>query len=46
MVANRYDGLSRRVERGIGTPTPSDLNGVDVYQHFFYNSRWQVADPR
>ncbi len=37
MVANGYDGLNGRVERGIGTPTPSDLNGVDVYQHFFCN---------
>ena len=46
MVANGYDGLGRGVERGIGTPTPSGLNGVAVYRRFFYNVGWQILETR
>ena len=46
MVANGYDGLSSRTERGIGTPMPSDLNGVDVSQRFFYNEDCQMVETR
>ena len=38
------DGLNGRVVRGIGTPTPSDPNSVDVYQRFFYDEGWQVVE--
>ncbi len=41
-----YDGLNRRVKKHIDTQSPADPNGVDVYQHFFYNVEWQVLETR
>ncbi len=32
-----YDGLDRRMKRGIDEQSPSDPNGVDVCQHVSYN---------
>ena len=46
MVANRYDGLDGRVERGVDDEAPFDTNGVDVYQHLSCNVGWQVLETR
>ncbi len=39
-----YDGLNRRVKKHIDEQSPADPNGVDVYQHFFYNVGWQALE--
>ncbi len=45
MVARyEYDGLSRRVKEHIDERSPPEPNGVDVYQHLFYNVGWQAAE--
>ncbi len=41
-----YDGLNRRVKKHIDEQSPADPNGVDVYQHFFYNVGWQALETR
>ena len=41
-----YDGLNRRVKKHIDTDSPADPDGVDVYQHFFYNVGWQALETR
>ena len=47
MVARyEYDGLNRRAKKHIDTQSPSDPNGVDVYQHFLCNVKWQVVGTR
>ncbi len=46
MVANGNDAMSGWLGRGIGTPTPSDSNGVDGYRHLFYNEGWGLFDAR
>ncbi len=34
------------MKKHIDTQSPADPNGVDVYQHFFYNAAWQVLETR
>ncbi len=41
MVANGYDGLNRRVKRGIKTQAAPGPNNADVYRHLFYNAGWE-----
>ena len=41
-----YDGLARRIKKHIDSEAPASPDGIDVYQHFFYNSAWQVLETR
>ena len=38
MVANEYKGLKRRLKRGIDEQSPSDPNGVDIYQQLSHDT--------
>jgi len=41
-----YDGLARRVKKHVDSDSPSSPNGIDTYEHFFYNRGWQVLETR
>ena len=41
-----YDGLNRRVKKGLDSQSPSNPHGIDSYVHYFYNSGWQVLETR
>jgi RHS repeat-associated protein len=41
-----YDGLNRRIKRGLDTQSPSSPDGVDKYIHYFYNAAWQTLETR
>jgi len=41
-----YDGLARRVKKHIDSDSPGSPNGIDTYEHFFYNRGWQVMETR
>ena len=46
-VANyEYDGLNRRIKKHIDSQSPDSPNGVDRYEHFYYNSSWQTLETR
>jgi len=38
-----YDGLNRRVKKHLNADTDDDF---DAFQHFFYNSGWQLLETR
>ncbi|NLY00947.1 MAG: hypothetical protein GXY83_33060 [Rhodopirellula sp.] len=41
-----YDGQNRRIKKHIDSQSPAGPNGIDRYEHFFYNSQWQVLETR
>lgn len=41
-----YDGLKRRIKKGLDSQSPSSPDGVDSYVHYFYNAQWQVVETR
>jgi len=40
-----YDGLGRRIIKGIDSDSPDDPDGIDRWEHF-YLSGWQVVEVR
>jgi len=47
-VVGKYesDGLNRRVKKHVDSQSPASPNGIDRYEHFFYNSSWQTLETR
>ncbi len=41
-----YDGLARRVKKHLDSQSPDNPDGIDAYEHFFYNGAWQVLETR
>jgi hypothetical protein len=41
-----YDGVNRRIKKHIDSQSPGEPNGIDKYEHYFYNSAWQVLETR
>ena len=41
-----YDAAGRRVKRHIDSQSPSSPNGVDRYEHLFYNRMQVIETPR
>jgi len=41
-----FDGLNRRLKKHIDSQSPASPNGIDRYEHFFYNSAWQILETR
>ncbi len=41
-----YDGLNRRIKKHRDSQSPASPNGVDKYEHYFYNTRWQLLETR
>jgi len=41
-----YDGQNRRIKKHIDSQSPASPNGIDRYEHFFYNSQWQILETR
>ncbi len=41
-----YDGLARRVKKHLDSQSPSNPDGIDAYEHYFYNGAWQVLETR
>ncbi len=47
MVARyEYDGRFRRVKKHLDSQSPANPDGIDAYEHYFYNSAWQVLETR
>jgi len=43
---NIYDALGRRVKKHIDTAAPGSPDGIDTYQHMYYNTGWQLLETR
>ena len=41
-----FDGLNRRVKKQTDSQSPASPNGIDRYEHLFYNSAWQILETR
>ncbi len=41
-----YDGLFRRVKKHVDSQSPASPDGIDAYEHYFYNRGWQVLETR
>ena len=41
-----YDALDRRIKKHIDSQSPAEPDGIDKYEHFFYNTSWQVLEMR
>ncbi len=41
-----YDGLNRRIKKHRDSQSPASPNGVDKYEHYFYNADWQLLETR
>ncbi|NUQ66081.1 MAG: RHS repeat-associated core domain-containing protein, partial [Pirellulales bacterium] len=41
-----YDGQNRRIKKHIDSQSPESPNGIDRYEHFYYNSAWQILEIR
>jgi RHS repeat-associated protein len=43
---SEYDGLNRRIKHGIDSQAPDSPNGLDKWEHLFYNTSWQLLETR
>jgi RHS repeat-associated protein len=43
---SEYDGLNRRTKHGIDSQAPDNPNGVDKWEHLYYNTSWQHLETR
>jgi len=41
-----YDGVNHRIKKHIDSQSPVEPDGVDRYEHFYYNSSWQTLETR
>ncbi len=41
-----YDGRNRRVKKHLDSQSPGSPNGIDRYEHFYYNGQWQILETR
>ena len=46
MARYEYDGRFRRVKKHLDSQSPGNPNGIDAYEHYFYNSAWQELESR
>jgi RHS repeat-associated protein len=43
---NIFDGLNRRILVHIDSQAPASPNGIDRYEHNFFNTSWQLLETR
>jgi YD repeat-containing protein len=42
----KYDGLGRRIQKGLDSGSPTVASGIDLYRHFYYSDDWQLLETR